>query len=329
MYKKEEYRSIYRAILDSLDNEALSRADIILSVARSKGLNTEEIANQSIVSKYNALRGMTGAIINELCAKGILRCNHEGRYSITEDKPIAIRIEQCEQAILTMLSGSPRTRSEIKDSLTYFFATDTTDTKKDDAKLFTYIGQILKRLTAENIICFDGGKYKILPSRAAEIRDRGALLSLRSDFLNLLHSKGGEFFEVYFMNLLSKYLVRMGKTVTECYTTGGSNDGGIDGIAKTVDSLGFRETIMVQTKNRLDVMSETDVRGFYGALCARGGSRGMFVTTSDFHEGALDFLNSVDNCVGINGAKIFSMACDTDYGIKREGKRLLIDKDIF
>ena len=126
-------------------------------------------------------------------------------------------------------------------------------------------------------------------------------------------------------NLLEKYLVRCGKTVVESYVTGGAEDGGIDGIARTVDSLGFKETIMVQTKNRLDETSETDVRGFYGAVCAAQGSRGIFATTSDFHAMAKKLLDSIDNCVGINGDKIFSMACDTSYGIKREKGKLVLD----
>ena len=43
-----------------------------------------------------------------------------------------------------------------------------------------------------------------------------------------------EFFEEYFMNLLKKYYELEGKTVVESYVTGGSDDGGIDGIARVV-----------------------------------------------------------------------------------------------
>ena len=99
-------------------------------------------------------------------------------------------------------------------------------------------------------------------------------------------------------------------------------------MVRTIDSLGFKETIMVQTKNRSETTTETTVRGFYGAVCAQQGSRGIFVTISDFHPSAIKLLNSIDNCVGINGDKIFSMACDTSYGIKREGDKLTIDKEI-
>ena len=131
------------------------------------------------------------------------------------------------------------------------------------------------------------------------------------------------------MNLLERYLIRCGKIVNESYVTGGSADGGIDGIAKTVDSLGFKETIMVQTKNRNDIAVETDIRAFYGAVCAAQGSRGIYAITSGFHPGARAFLDSIDNCVGVDGEKIFSMAVDVSYGILREDGKLVIDRSIF
>jgi len=86
---------------------------------------------------------------------------------------------------------------------------------------------------------------------------------------------------------------------------------------------------MVQTKNRNDHSTETEVRGFYGAVCAAQGSRGIFATSSDFHPMAKKFLDSIDNCVGVNGERIFAMATDVSYGIKRVDGKLVIDKAIF
>ena len=154
------------------------------------------------------------------------------------------------------------------------------------------------------------------------------MLSLKADFIARIHARGGEFFENYLVTLLSKYYKRHGYTVEEAYVTGGSADGGIDGVIKTVDGLGFRETVMIQTKNRIELSSETDVRGFYGAVCASGGTRGIFVSASDFHSTARDFLLGVDNCVGINGRKLFSLAVECSYGIKKSGGKLTVDERI-
>ena len=43
---------------------------------------------------------------------------------------------------------------------------------------------------------------------------------------------------------------------------------------------------------------------------------------------AKKLLDSIDNCVGVNGDKIFSMAIDTSYGIKRDGMKLIIDNTV-
>lgn len=324
----KEYRKIYQTILDSLDGAPLDRAELIQNAIKAFALSKKELSDNSTNGRLNVLRSMCGTIINEMHTRSIISRDANNLYHKCTEKPVALRMERCEEEILNLLREAPRTKAELKDALVQFFGTDETATVKDDNKLFTYIGQILKRLVADRMLRYDGSVYATAPARAAEIKNRQEVLSLKSDFLALIHSKGGEFFEHYFMNLLEKYLIRCGKTVTESYVTGGSADGGIDGIAKTVDSLGFKETIMVQTKNRNDVTNETDVRGFYGAVCAAQGSRGIYAITSDFHPMAKKFLNSIDNCVGVNGEKIFAMAADCSYGLIRENGKLIIDTDV-
>ncbi len=323
-----EYSKIFRLIISSLEKEKKSRRELIEAVIDGYGLSEEELSNNSLGSHRSIIRSRAGTVISDMEKKGLIGKKDDGLYRKTEENVIVIRVEQCEEEILNLVKETPRTRAEIRDALIGFFRTDSTSSSKDDNRLFTYIGQVLKKMTRDGLFLFDGAKYSISPDREASIKDHAEVLKLKREFLTKLHSKGGEFFEYYFLNLLTKYLTRTGKTVTESYVTGGSDDGGIDGIVKTVDSLGFREHIMVQMKNRLDVTKETDIRGFYGAVCARQGSRGIFATTSDFHPMATKLLDSIDNCVGINGDKIFSMACDTSYGIKRNGNRLIIDSEI-
>jgi len=325
----KDYRKIYSAILDELERHPAPRQVLIKAAIASFKLTKKELSDNSTNGRLNVLRSMCGTVINEMHNRAMISRDANFLYHKNTEKPVAIRMEQCEEEILRILRESPKTRAEIKDYLVQFFGTDNTATPTDDNKLFTFIGQILKALVNEGLIGYDGSIYKIVPARAAQVKSREEVLALKADFLALIHSKGGEFFEHYFMNLLARYLIRSGKTVTESYVTGGSADGGIDGIAKSVDSLGFKETIMVQTKNRNDVTVETDIRAFYGAVCAAQGSRGIFATTSDFHPMAKKLLESIDNCVGVNGEKIFSMAVGTSYGIKREGGKLIIDTEVF
>jgi len=324
----QEYRNIYKYTLDSLEKGKLSRRELIFSVIDAFELSDFERLDDSMNGRLNVLRSRIGLVISDMEAKKIIAREPSGLYYRVEEKEIAIRIEECEREILDILKAEPKSKNQIKDLLITFFGTDATPSVRDDNKLFTYMGQILKRLVGDEILEFDGSTYSIAPEKSAYIKNRRDVLRLKAAFLSKLHSRGGEFFEHYFMNLIAKYLALKGKIVIESHVTGGSDDGGIDGIVRTIDSLGFREIIMVQTKNRIDISTETDIRGFYGAVCAKQGSRGIFATSSDFHPMATKFLDSIDNCVGVNGDKIFQMASETGYGIKNDGTKLLIDSDI-
>jgi restriction endonuclease Mrr len=325
----QEYRTIYRAILDALDGSYLDRAALIKAAINAFELSEDELKDKTTNGRMNILRSLAGTVISEMHARGIISRDESYLYHRCTEKPVAIRMERCEEEIISNLRSAPMTRAELRDTLVDFFGTDETATVKDDNKLYTMMGQILKRLVAEKMLDYDGSVYSIAKAKSAELKCRQDVLTLKADFLTLIHSKGGEFFEHFFMNLLEKYLIRCGKIVSESYVTGGSADGGIDGIAKTVDSLGFKETIMVQTKNRNDIAVETDIRAFYGAVCAAQGSRGIYAITSGFHPVAKTFLDSIDNCVGVDGDKIFAMAVDASYGIIREDGKLKIDMSLF
>ena len=325
MLRSASHTKIYRTVVDLLESAPLVRKGLIEKCLSSLGLSADELRDKTLGSVQNNLRSRIGTVINEMHAHGLIALDESGRYYLVSARPVIIRIERCETEILKALAKSPLTKNQLKSILKNIFGTDKTATTKDDDTLATYMGQILKRFTAEGAIIVDSGYYKLSPKLSAKKDDISALLTLKSDFLARLHAKGGEFFESYFMTLLKKYLEKHGKKVIECYVTGGSDDSGIDGVIKTEDSLGFREVIMVQTKNRIDIPSETDVRGFYGAVCAKRGTRGIYATTSDFHSGAKKFLDALDDCIGINGERIFAMAAECAYGIKKHGESLEID----
>ncbi|MBE6537443.1 MAG: restriction endonuclease [Ruminococcaceae bacterium] len=321
-------KRLYSILIDILEKKPMTRRELIESYITSLSLPRELMLDKSTGGRVNIERSIAGAAINEMKSKGIITKSPEGVYFATEQKPVVIRNEKCESEIFKMLADRSLTKFEIRKNLTRIFGTDKTLTEKDDNKLFAYMGEALRRMVKDGALTEVRGVYSLSKKVSARADDISNLLTLKSVFLTHLHRKGGEFFENYFMTLLEKYVTLHGKTVTSNTTTGGSADGGIDGILETVDVLGFRETIMVQTKNRTDTTNETTVRGFYGAVCARQGSRGIFVTSSDFHYSAKAFLDSIDNCVGIDGDGIFKMAVETRYGIKKVGSELTVDEKI-
>lgn len=329
MSTSSKHAKTYRYIVDLLTKSPRYRKDLIDLVTEKFTLSEEELRDSAAGSKKNILRSEIGATINEMHSQTLIGIDNRGRYYLVSTKPVAIRIERCQKEIIKALSVMPMSKFELKNRLKVALGTDKTATMKDDDILATYMGQILKKMLDGNVITLVDGTYSLTPQISAKSDDVNELLTLKSEFIARIHVRGGEFFENYFMSLLKKYCMKHGKTVLECYVTGGSDDGGIDGVIKTEDSLGFRELVMVQTKNRLDLSSETDVRGFYGAVCAKRGTRGIFATTSDFHPVASAFLDSLDDCVGINGDKIFAMAIECSHGIKRTKNHLKLDEKIF
>lgn len=319
---------IYRLIIDSLTKAPKNRAKLIDNCLGGYGLSAEELSDNSAGSRKNQVRSSLGATINKMHAEGLISIDENGLYYAISTRPVVIRIEKCQKEIIKALTERPMNKFEIKKRLVSAFGTDKTATRRDDDILATYLGQMLKRMLADGILILADGVYTLAPRISARADDINDILSLKSEFILKLHSKGGEFFENYFMTLLEKYAKKHGKQVLECYVVGGSDDGGIDGIMKTEDSLGFREITMVQTKNRTDLASETELRGFYGAVCARKGSRGIFAVTSDFHSSASRFIEPLDDCVGVSGDKLFAMAHECLYGIKKCDGKLKIDDKI-
>ncbi len=322
-----EKNKLYRLTVSALERASLTKAELFDTVAPKFGIGAKELADASPAGRTSQLRAAISDTLTALLGRGLVDTDG-GRYFLTRSRPVTIRAARCEKEILEMLSSRSMSKKEIRESLESALGTRATATKKDDNILFSCLGQILKRLVNERTVVFRDNLYSICKSKTAVIGNIEQMLELKNEFLERLHARGGEFFEHYFMTLLSKYLSKHGKKILESYVTGGSDDGGIDGVAKTVDCLGFRETVMIQTKNRVSDTSETEVRGFYGAVCAKMGSRGIFVTSADFHSTAKSFLDSIDNCVGVNGTKIFDMATECLYGIKRRDGKYIIDRTI-
>lgn len=325
MQKKEK---MFRIITKILEERPLSRKELIDECLKRLGAVKDSSHNLSIGSPTLSARSELGESINEMHSSFLIGIDSKGRYFLNTSRPVIIRIEKCEKEIIKALSERPHDQKELRARLTNIFGADKTVTRKDDDILSTYVGQLLKKLLTYGAINNSNGVYSLSEKVSANKDNVNEMMSLKSEFIEALHSKGGEFFENYFMTLLSKHSKKQNKKVLECYVTGGSLDGGIDGVMKTEDSLGFIEITMVQTKNRLEIATETDVRGFYGAVCAKRGTRGIYAISSDFHPAAKTFLESLDDCIGVNGDKIFSMAIECLYGIKKNGPKLVIDSKI-
>ena len=100
-----------------------------------------------------------------------------------------------------------------------------------------------------------------------------------------------------------------------------SNDRGIDGIIKE-DILGFNH-ISIQTKRyALDnKVGREEVQSFVGAVAGTPSKKGVFITTSDFTQGAIEYIESLNGSpiiILINGNQLTEYIYDYGLGLQTE-----------
>src|SRR5699024_5795563 len=94
-----------------------------------------------------------------------------------------------------------------------------------------------------------------------------------------------------------------------------SNDGGIDGIINQ-DPLGT-STVYLQVKRYAEknVIGRPAIQAFYGALASVNADRGVFITTSSFSKGALEFAKN-QGIVLIDGIQLTELMIEYKVGVE-------------
>lgn len=325
-------RKATEAVIKFLSNvESATRSEIVNGSLKCYGLSETELEDFSPRSKNSVIRSYISTAINDLINKKDLTRRGE-RYSLAKEELVIIKEDLVEAEIKELLQRSAYTKNEIFRLLETHFGTDMTSSFKDDYSLHSVAGNVLFNLLGSNEIEFVDGKYRdVTPEELNEIMDTPLPENeFKPRFFKRLWLMGGKFFESFVANLLEKYFTLSGKMVVYCDITGGSDDGGLDVELEIVDYLGFVETIVAQTKCRDRAhVTEKEVREFYGAMNAKRATRGIYVTTTFFHESAQDFIDAIGDLVGIDGEKLFSLVKRTSYGINKHKDGYTFDEAIF
>ncbi len=109
-----------------------------------------------------------------------------------------------------------------------------------------------------------------------------------------------------------------------------SADGGIDGIINE-DRLGL-DTIYLQAKRWEGTVGRPEIQKFAGALQGVRAKKGVFITTSDYSEGAKEFAANLDSkIVLINGELLTDLMIEYDLGVspKQTYTVTTLDTDYF
>lgn len=170
-------------------------------------------------------------------------------------------------------------------------------------------------------------KIKVEISSPQDLIDEGfnrIEKEVKSELLQKLKSIDPYFFEKVVLRLLKK----MG--YGEFIETSKSNDGGIDGIINE-DKLGL-DKIYIQAKRFNEgKVREKDIRNFIGAMSGDT-NKGVFVTTSEFDEKALEKARSAHHkIICIDGQKLVTLMHEFNVGIQVRTTYEIkqIDEDFF
>lgn len=144
--------------------------------------------------------------------------------------------------------------------------------------------------------------------------------NIQSQILATILSKHPQEFECLVVKLLQT-LGYGGEVKNSGIVTKLSNDGGIDGFIKE-DILGFNHISIQAKRYALDnKVNRNEVQSFVGAVAGTPSKKGVFITTSDYSKGAIDFvesLNGTPTIILINGQQLTEYIYDYGFGLQTE-----------
>ena len=154
---------------------------------------------------------------------------------------------------------------------------------------------------------------------------------LQEEVLEEVMRKDPYFFESLVVKLLQK--IGYGTLKNSGKVTKKSNDEGIDGIINQ-DKLGF-DCIYIQAKkwDKDSTVSRPEIQKFVGALAGQGATKGLFITTAKFSDGAREYSQKqhTTKIVLIDGMELAKLMIEYNLGVSVENIYEIkkIDSDFF
>lgn len=176
------------------------------------------------------------------------------------------------------------------------------------------------KIKDENSITNINSDNELTPQESLDNSYNNIKQSIQSEILATILSKKPQEFE----RLVVKLLQAMGyggEVKNSGIVTKLSNDGGIDGIIKE-DILGFNHISIQAKRYALDNnVGRNEVQSFVGAVAGTSSKKGVFITTSDFTKGAVDYVESLNGSptiILINGHQLTEFIYDCGLGLQTE-----------
>lgn len=180
--------------------------------------------------------------------------------------------------------------------------------------------------SAEEVLGQDDST-SLTPQERIEKAHRELNEILKSDLMERILSCSPEFFEKLIIDLMIG--MGYGGSLKEAAEhVGKANDGGVDGVINE-DQLGL-DRIYLQAKRYAEgnTVGRQALQGFAGSLLGRGANKGVFVTTSSFTKGAVDYVENLpQRIVLIDGDELTSLMIKHCVGVRMEQRFELMKAD--
>lgn len=287
-----KYNEMYRPLLECLsDKKPVTNKEIADRVAESFHISKESRKTEVLPSGSQVFSNRLGWALTYLKKAGLIIAPKRGTTQITEE---GFRVWKDKTIDLT---------NEYLKRYPAFIAFYG---RKNDHQ-----GEPGKSISG-NIVQSDHSPEEtpsdLLEQAFASINDR-----LADELMTEIMAKDSTFFEWLVVKLLLK--MGYGGSASDAgVVTQKSNDGGIDGIIRE-DKLGF-DQIYIQAK-RWDpdtTVNKPEIHKFSGALQDKGASKGLFITTAKFSEGAKESAEK-QHIVLVDGIRLTKLMIEYNLGV--------------
>lgn len=280
------------------DLQEVSRSKIV-QLVREKLQFTDEESNERIASGQNRLQNRVGWAVTYLKKSGLISIPRKSVLSITEDG----------KQFLVNHAGaiSPKDLMQFEGYVEFL-----NEKNKNQQETFN---TLVEDLDPEEKIDIGFNEIK-----------NNVISELRAKLYDLTPLK----FEVFVLDLIRA--LGYGAKTGDIKHTGGSGDGGIDGIIH-LDRLGLDKIYLqakrYQTDNKI---SRAEIQQFFGAIKGKQASKGIFLTTSSYQASAIEYANTVsDTLILLDGNDIADLMIEAEVGVSTKRKILIptINNDYF
>ena len=298
-----DFQSVMRPVLCAVaDGQARPVADVLEDVCSHFGLTLEERQKRLPSGKQTVIKNRVGWARTYLKKAGLLTVPARGTIQITE---LGLKaLEECPERVdVKYLKRFPA-------FVEFHTHTPTQQTEQGE-----------DRASASD--------SDTTPDEQLADAYQSLMESLADEVLTNLLEASPSFFEQVVVDLM--LAMGYGGSHKEAgQATKATGDDGIDGIIKG-DRLGL-DTIYLQAKRWTNTVHRPEIDKFIGALTRQRARKGVFITTSNFSNGAREAALGLDmKCVLIDGRELAQLMIEHNLGVtvKEVYEVKKIDTDYF